>query len=419
MKWPTWMFRAPADVDSKSRTTLVFVALALLFEEYDTAMLFSALKQIAEDLRMETEDFGLYTALIRLGGLPAFLVVPIADRLGRRPVFITATVLLGVLTVATAFVQTPEQFTVLQGLARLFVVTSTAIAFVIVTEELPAQHRGWGVGMLAAIGSLGHGLSAILFSQIDRLPYGWRALYVVGVVPVLCLPLLLRFVPETQRFLAQQAQRGVHTGNVFVSGIAPMRELFALQPGRASALGLCGILVAAGTLPTIQFSGYYTQTKLGWSPGEYSTMMIVAGGLGIAGNVIAGRLGDRYGRRIVGALFMAAFPATSYFFFHGNSTVVVISWVPLVFSLMGARVILRAFSSELFGTAQRGAASGVFSVAEMVGAITGLLLVHAYGTPSIEEMGQVLPAVALLNVGCALIVLQFPETRQRELEDVS
>jgi MFS family permease len=418
MNWPTWMFRAPADVDSKAQTTLVFVALALLFEEYDTAMLFSALKQIAEDLRMETEDFGLYTALIRLGGLPAFLVVPIADRLGRRPVFITATVLLGVLTVATAFVQTPEQFTVLQGLARLFVVTSTAIAFVIVTEELPAQHRGWGVGMLAAIGSLGHGLSAILFSQIDRLPYGWRALYVVGVVPVLCLPLLLRFVPETQRFLAQQAQRGVHTGNVFASGIAPMRELFALQPGRASALGLCGILVSAGTLPTIQFSGYYTQTKLGWSPGEYSTMMIIAGGLGIAGNVIAGRLGDRYGRRIVGAVFMAAFPATSYFFFHGNSMVVVMSWVPLVFSLMGARVILRAFSSELFGTAQRGAASGVFSVAEMVGAITGLLLVHAYGTPSIEEMGQVLPAVALLNVGCALIVLQFPETRQRELEDV-
>jgi hypothetical protein len=116
---------------------------------------------------------------------------------------------------------------------------------------------------------------------------------------------------------------------------------------------------------------------------------------------------------------MAAFPATSYFFFHGNSAVVVMSWVPLVFSLMGARVILRAFSSELFGTAQRGAASGVFSVAEMVGAITGLLLVHAYGTPSIEEIGRVVPAVALLNVGCALIVLQFPETRQRELEDVS
>ena len=428
MKWPTWMFRAPAEVDVKARRTLVFVALALLFEEYDTAMLFSALKQIAEDLDMHTEDFGLFTALIRLGGLPAFLVVPIADRLGRRPVFIAATVLLGVLTVATAFVQTPTQFTVLQAFARLFVVTSTATAFVIVTEELPAQHRGWGVGMLAAIGSLGHGLSAILFSQIDRLPYGWRALYVVGIVPVLCLPLLLRFVPETQRFLAQKAQRGEREDGrplgvssiaaTLAAGIAPMRELFTVQPGRASALGLCGILVAGATLPTIQFSGYYTQTKLGWSPGQYSTMMIVAGGLGIAGNVIAGRLGDRYGRRIIGALFMAAFPATSYFFFHGSSTVVVLSWVPLVFSLMGARVILRALSAELFATAQRGAASGVFSVAEMLGAIAGLLLVHAYGTPSIQEIGRVVPAVALLNVGCALIVLQFPETRQRELEDV-
>jgi MFS family permease len=316
-------------------------------------------------------------------------------------------------------VQTPLQFTVLQGLARLFVVTSTATAFVIVTEELPAQHRGWGVGALAAIGSLGHGLSAILFSQIDRLPYGWRALYIVGVVPVLFLPLFLRFVPETQRFIAQRAQRGVHTAGLWAAGIAPMRELFTVQPKRAAALGACGMLVAGGTLPTIQFSGYYTQTKLAWEPADYSAMMLVAGGLGIAGNVIAGRLGDRYGRRIIGAVLMTLFPLTSYAFFHGDSVVVVIAWVPLVFCLMGARVILRAFASELFATAQRGAASAVFSVAEMLGAILGLLMVHAYGTPSIEEIGRVVPAVALLNVACALIVLTFPETNQRELEDFS
>lgn len=417
MNWPTWMFRAPADVDAKARRTLVFVALALLFEEYDTAMLLSALKQIAEELRMESADLGLYTALVRLGGLPAFLVVPIADRLGRRPVFIVATVLLGVLTTATAFAQTPLQFTVLQAIARLFVVTSTATAFVIVTEELPAQHRGWGVGMLAAIGSLGHGLSAILFARIDQLPYGWRALYVVGVVPVLCLPLLLRYVPETQRFLAQKARRGGGKQGVLAAATAPMRELFTLQPGRATALGLCGVLVSGGTLPTVQFSGYYTQTKLAWEPAEYSLMMIVAGGLGILGNVIAGRLGDRYGRRVIGALLLAAFPLTSFAFYHGDSAVAVAAWVPLVFCLMGGRVILRALSAELFATAQRGAASGVFSVAEMLGAILGLMLVHAYGTPSIAAIGVIVPAVALLNVGCALIVLRFPETNQRELED--
>jgi len=414
-----WMFRAPAEVEPKDRRTLLFVALALLFEEYDTAMLFSALKQIAEELQMQASELGLYTALVRLGGLPAFLVVPIADRLGRRPVFIFATVMLGVLTVATAFVQTPLQFTILQGMARLFVVTSTATAFVIVTEELPAQHRGWGVGALAAIGSLGHGLSAILFARIETLPYGWRALYIVGVVPILCLPLFLRFVPETQRFLAQVAQQGVHTKGLWNAATAPMRELFTVQPRRASALGLCGILVAGGTLPTIQFSGYYTQTKLAWEPAQYSAMMIIAGGLGIAGNVIAGRLGDRYGRRIVGAVLMTLFPVTSFAFFHGDSVTVVIAWVPLVFCLMGGRVILRAFSAELFATAQRGAASGVFSVAEMLGAIIGLLLVHAYGTPSIAEIGRVVPAVALLNVGCAAIVLTFPETKNRSLEDVT
>ena len=414
-----YLFRAPEGVDRSAQRTLVFVALALLFEEYDTAMLLSALKQIAEELGMQTDELGLYTALIRLGGLPAFMVVPIADRIGRRPVFIAATVLLGVATFGTAFVQTPLQFTWLQAFARLFMVTSTATAFVIVTEELPAPHRGWGVGALAAIGSMGHGLSAILFSQIERLPYGWRSLYIVGVVPVLCLPMLLRYVPETQRFLADRLQRGVRSVSVLEAAFSPMRELFTVQPKRASLLGLCGVLAAASTLPSMQFAGYYTQTRLSWEPGQYSMMVLLAGGLGVLGNIVAGRLGDRYGRRIVGAVMLAAFPAASFTFFHGNSVTVVLAWVPLVFCLMGGRVILRAFSAELFVTAQRGAASGVFSVAEMLGAILGLLMVHAYGTPNITEIGRVVPAVALLNIACALIVLTFPETRQRELDDVS
>jgi hypothetical protein len=61
----------------------------------------------------------------------------------------------------------------------------------------------------------------------------------------------------------------------------------------------------------------------------------------------------------------------------------------------------------------------VFAVAEMAGASLGLLLVHAYGTPSIADIGAVVPAVALLNVVCALVVLTFPETGQRELEDAT
>src|SRR5690349_2941190 len=167
------------------RTSLLAVALATLFEEYDTGILSAALKQIAGDLQIPEARFGLYLAWIRAGALPAFLFLPLADRIGRRPVFLASMAIMGVLTFASAFSQTLLHFVVLQALARTFALAGGALAFVIVSEELPAAQRGFGMGVLAAIGASGHGLSAGLYSQINVLPYGWRFLYALGILPVL------------------------------------------------------------------------------------------------------------------------------------------------------------------------------------------------------------------------------------------
>lgn len=405
-------------LDARSLRILGMVGLALLFEEYDTAMLISALKQIAHELGMREHDLGLHMGLIRLGALPAFLLVPLADRFGRRPMFLASTTMLGLLTVATAFATTATQFVALQALSRSFFVTGTAVAFVIVSEELPSQIRGRGIGALAAIGSLGHGLGAALFSQVDRLPYGWRALYVVGVIPVLCLPWFVRYVPETTRFQQHRSERATHTGGLQAL-VAPMRVLFSKHPLRALGLSLCGFLVAAAALPAFQLSGYFTQAKLGWTPAQYSTMVIVGGAVGILGNLAAGRLGDAFGRKPVGFALLALFPGAAYAFFHGGAWVVAAAWVPLVFCYMGGRVILRTLSTELFTTSHRGAAAGVFTVMEALGAVAGLLGMHLYGTKNLAHIADTVSSISLLVLAAACLLLLFPETRERELDEPS
>ena len=64
------------------------VSLVLFFEAYGASLLTAALKQIAEGLDMSEGDLGPYLGIIRLGSLPALLVAPLADRLGRRRVFL-------------------------------------------------------------------------------------------------------------------------------------------------------------------------------------------------------------------------------------------------------------------------------------------------------------------------------------------
>jgi MFS family permease len=414
---PPFLGRVPAGLDDASLRLLGAVALALLFEEYDLAMLTSALKQIAEELGMREEDFGLHLALIRMGALPAFAIIPFADRVGRRPVFVASVAAMGMLTFATAFTQTSMQFVVTQALTRTFFLAGSAVAFVIVTEEFPAEHRGWGMGMLAALGAVGHGLGALAFSQIERLPYGWRALYAFGAIPVLLVPYFLARIPETRRFAQQGHQPAATMG--LGDLIKPLQALAATHPARAAGIAASGFIVSIATMPSFQFSGFYTQKALGWEPGDYSLMVIAGGGIGIVGNIVAGRLGDRFGRKRVGFALLAGFPLASLGFYQGGTVVVVVAWVGLVFCAMGGKVVLRALSTELFPTSHRGAASGLYSVLETLGGVTGLLIIYVSGTEDASDIAFLTPLIGAITVLGAAVLYFFPETRQRELEEIA
>jgi putative MFS transporter len=414
---PPFLGRVPEAVDDATLALLGAVALAMLFEEYDNAIVTSALKHIAGDLHMAEAELPLYLAVLRFGAVPAFFLIPLADRLGRRPVFIASVVGMGVLTFATAFSQSIAQFVALQALTRTFFIAYSAVAFVIITEEFPAAHRGFGVGMLAALGACGAGLAAALFSQINRLPYGWRSLYAVGAVPVALLPFFLSRVKETTRFArsAQDAHAPWGLG-VWLGSIAALLRAY---PGRAAALSLCGFTASFAAFPSFQFTGYFTQVKLGWEPKSYAMMVVAGGAVGIIGNIVAGRLGDSIGRKRVGGVMLSAVPFASFMFYQGPRSLVVPAWIALVFCALGARVIMRALSTELFPTAHRSAASGLWAVLDALGAVAGLMAIYLRGTPDIDQLAAAIPAVSTGIVLAVLVMLTFPETRQRELEDIS
>lgn len=411
---PPFLGRAPATIDDKSLNLLGIVSLALLFEEYDSALLTAALKQIADDFALPEEKLGLYLGLIRFGALPAFLLIPLSDRIGRRLAFVLSNAILGVLTVATAFAQTGEQFVWLQVVVRTFVVAGSAVALVIVTEEFPAEHRGWGMGMLAALGLMGHGLCAGLFSQVEHLPYGWRFLYALGVVPVLLTPVFLRLVPETRRFADMQASAVAQS-----SLLAPMLALMRAYPLRVLGVSAVGFTLALAMLPSFQFSSYYVQAVHGWSPKQYALMLIIAGAFGIVGNVAAGRMADRWGRRVAGAVLLACFPLFSMLFYMGPEFTLWPAWVGLVFCAGGGRLIVRAFSTELFPTSQRGSASGIYTGIEMLGAGVGLISIYVFGTEDARDLGRAIPMVGALAWLAAAVLSRFDETSGKELEAIS
>ena len=403
------------DVEPRLLDLLGLVSLALFFESYDISMLTSALKLIAADLDIPATDLGGYLGTIRLGALPALLVVPLTDRIGRRRVFLFTIAGLSLGTFLTAFARTPYEFVALQMATRTFVLAAAAVAVVIVTEEFPAAHRGWAIGMMGALSACGHGLGAALFAAVNHLPYGWRALYVVGAVPLLLMPFFRRAVPETTRFAAlSREQHGAPRGG----WAAPLLDLARTHPGRALVLALAAGLQAVGEVSVFQFTGYFTQTAHGWTPGQYATMVIVGGGLGIAGNVVAGHLGDRVGRRPVGALFLVLFPLFANLFYQGPSWVLTGAWCAFVFCSTASLVVMRALSTELFPTSHRATSAGWIALVQTLGWALGLWIV-GLGTQAPEDIAHLTSQLSLVVAAAAVVLFFLPETSRRELESLS
>jgi len=417
--WIPHVFGGVPDVEPRLLTVLGLVALALFFEQYDLSMLTAALKFIAADLQIPESELGGYTSVIRLGSLPALMVIPFADRFGRRRLFLLSVVGTSVATLLTAFSQTAWQFVICQVVTRTFLVAGLSVAYVIITEEYPAEHRGWAIGMLGALSACGNGLGAGLFAAIHALPYGWRALYVVGVVPLLLLPRFRREVRETERFERHRRRAGHGDAPItLLSWMQPLAELARTYPMRALAIGLVGGLAPVGSMAAFQFSGYFTQTVHGWEPWRFSAMVIFGGGIGIIGNVVAGRLGDRIGRRVVGLFFMTLYPVAVWVFYRGPGWSVPGAWVLLVFCATASEVIIRALSTELFPTSHRSAAAGWLSFVNTIGAATGLWLV-GLGTREPGDLARMISLLSLAVAVAGLFLLALPETNRRELEAIS
>ena len=395
---------------------LGLVSIVSLFEQYDVYLLSLNLKQIQADLGIAEERLGFLGGLVRSGALFALPLTLMADRIGRRQMLLFTILGYTLCTGATAFAPNATSFIVFQFLARVFAAAETVIAIVVIAEEFDAEHRGWGIGALGALHACGAGLAGLMFGFVDVLPFGWRALYAIGLVPLLFVAYFRRTLPETSRFESLARERSEFRA---APPLAPARDLVRRYPRRLAILALAVVAIEIAMGPATFFAPKFLQDVHGWTPGNVAVLTLIGGLLAIVGNPVAGWLSDRRGRRPVTVLFttLVLLAIVSFYLIAGVLTPVF--WIPLIFGLMGTQVTLGAYGAEMFPTRVRSTASGVRELCKTGGAVGGLALVsllYAFA-------GSNWTAIALLCLIGALaplIVLAFfPETAGRSLEDIA
>jgi MFS family permease len=169
----------------------------------------------------------------------------------------------------------------------------------------------------------------------------------------------------------------------------------------------------------------------GFGVGEVSLVVFCGGTLGVVGNLVAGVVGDRVGRRrVMFALLMIHLASAWSFYNATTSWAVVGAWIGIVFASTGLGVMTKALGGELFPTSYRSTAAGVRLLLASLGGYLGYMAESALYPAALASLGDTPGAEALAHSVAitwmlpviaipAVAIFFLPETAGRELEDVS
>ena len=167
------------------------------------------------------------------------------------------------------------------------------------------------------------------------------------------------------------------------------------------------------------FTAFWPMSRHGWSAARTSALIIVAGGIGLPGFWVGGRLTDRMGRRRSAALFLVGLALAEAAFFLGGSGALWPSFTAMVFCQAGKTTVLRSWAPELFPTSLRGTASSQLTAGGVLGAMAGLAAAGALGA-GLADMGLGITLVAIAGLAAAVLAYAcLPETGGLELEAAS
>ena len=179
-----------------------------MFDAADFALFGAALPPIAKEFGLGPAEAGLLATVGLVGAFcGALFWGTISDYIGRRTAF-SATV--GIFAVFTGLVAASWNVLSL-GVFRFFsnfgLGGEVPVTATLSSEFSPGRIRGRMAGSILAAFPLGLAIAAIL--SLTIIPtLGWRALFIVGVVPAALLVFVRWYMPESVRYLVSKQRYG-------------------------------------------------------------------------------------------------------------------------------------------------------------------------------------------------------------------
>ncbi|HBQ8671402.1 TPA: MFS transporter [Klebsiella pneumoniae] len=245
------------------------------------------IRELQADITLAPASVSLYMA----GGLALqWLLGPLSDRIGRRPVLLTGAMIFALACLSMIFVTTIEQYFIarfIQGTSICFIST---VGYVSIQEAFDEKDSIRIMAALTSIVLLAPVIGPLAGAALMSFMH-WKLLFaIIGGMSLMAWVLLMFKMPETVK---RQGQ-GFHPGDVLSDFISAFRHPVVLTGALALSFGNLPMITWVALSPVILIEDG------GMSPGMYAwTQVPVFGGLIIASIIVAHFIKDPTSPRFI------------------------------------------------------------------------------------------------------------------------
>lgn len=375
---------------------LLICSILMIFDGYDLFIFGVVLPAVMAEWNLtplQAGALGSYSLFGMLFG--AVLIGMISDKIGRKSGIVISFLLFTVATVWNGFATNTTEFGMARFVAGIGCGGFMPNAVALISELSPRRMRNTLIALMFSGFSLGGVMAAGL--GIYLMPkFGWPIMFFAAAAPIVLLPLILLFMPESIGFMLrkgkqEQARDVLHKLTGTCLELDKNTELIlverkTLAKGTVFDLFTEGRLVGTlslwiaffcGMLMTFALSAWLPKlmNNAGYSLGSSLSFLLALNFGGVVGAILGGRLGDRFDLgKVITCFFSLSFVSISLMGFKGSAVSLYIFIALAGASVIGTQILLYAAAAQFYGLTYRTTGLGWASAVGRLGAISGPIL---------------------------------------------
>jgi putative MFS transporter len=184
----------------------LIIGLVMFGDSWDSIVVAYVMPALRQEWPIDAIKAGALITAAYVGQLlGAITLGPLAEKVGRMPIFYASILFMSVLSVACAFAPNVDVFMALRFVEGIGIGGAMPVAVSYINELAPTKTRGRYFSLFQFVMVSGMPCAAIASSYIVP-NFGWHAMFLLGGLPALLVPVVMLTLPESPRWLAKRGR---------------------------------------------------------------------------------------------------------------------------------------------------------------------------------------------------------------------